>query len=197
MIKDLHEKTSLFPHIVKDHSLGHIVNIEDILQPNEEIEYSSNLMAIYSMTMDEVEALEAQTHPTRKQAFKDRKYDWTLAKAQLESFSVVSEALRASPPTLEKEEKAQTILAQIQILKKEMDVLETKMKKLAASDNGTSISFPLPTEYGTTNFMTKDELGEVMKFRPGKNRLLHCWVSCLRKGKNISKPPSTKSPLSE
>ena len=36
-----------------------------------------------------------------------------------------------------------------------------------------------------------------MKFRPGKNRLLHCLISCLRKGKNISKPPSTKSPLSE
>ena len=59
-------------HIVKDHSLDNIVNIEDILQPNEELEYSSNLMAIYSMTMDEVEALEAQTHPTGKQAFKDR-----------------------------------------------------------------------------------------------------------------------------
>ena len=55
---------------MKDHSLGHIVNIEDILQPNEELEYSSNLMAIYSMTMDEVDALEAQTHPTRKQVLR-------------------------------------------------------------------------------------------------------------------------------
>ena len=45
------------------------------------------------MTMDEVEALEAQTHSTRKQAFKDRKYDWTLAKAQLESFSVSNQIL--------------------------------------------------------------------------------------------------------
>ena len=26
---------------------------------------------------------------------------------------------------------------------------------------------------------------------------MHCWISCLRKGRNISKPPSTKSPLSE
>ena len=58
------------------------------------------------MTMDEVEALEAQTHSTRKQAFKDRKYDWTLAKAQLESFSVVVEVIRASPPTLETDENA-------------------------------------------------------------------------------------------
>ena len=197
LVKEFHEETNLFPHLVKNHSLGHIANIDDILQPNEEIEFSSNLMAIYSMTMDEVEALEAQTHPTRKQAFKDRKYDWTLAKAQLESFSVVTEVIRTSPYTPEMEKKAQTILGQIQILKKERDNLEAKMRKLAASDDGTSISFPMPTEFGTTNFMTKDELGEVMKFRPGKNRLLHCWISCLRKGKNISKPPSTKSPLSE
>ena len=68
---------------------------------------------------------------------------------------------------------------QIATEKSDIELLESKMKKLAASDDGTSISFPLPTEYGTTNFMTKDELGEVMKFRPGKNRLLHCWVSCL------------------
>ena len=45
LVKELHKETNLFPHIVKDHSLGHIVNIEDILQPNEELEYSSNLMA--------------------------------------------------------------------------------------------------------------------------------------------------------
>ena len=56
--------------------------------------------------MDEVEALEVQTHPSRKQAFKDKKYDWTLAKAQLESFSVVIEVICALPPSLEKDEKA-------------------------------------------------------------------------------------------
>ena len=197
LVKELNEETDLFPQINTNHSLGHIANIDDILQPNEEVEFSSNLMAIYTMTMDEVEALEAQTHPTRKQAFKDRKYDWTLAKAQLESFSVVTEVIRNSPQTLEKEAKAQSILGHIQVLNKEIDSLEAKMKKLAASDDGTSVTFPMPTEYGTTNFMTKDELGEVMKFRPGKNRLLHVWISCLRKGRNISKPPSTKSPLSE
>ena len=156
----------MFPHIVKDHSLGHIVDIEDILQPNEELEYSSNLMAIYSMTMDEVEALEAQTHPTRKQAFKDRKYDWTLAKAQLESFSVVVEVIGASPPSPEKDEKAQNILGQIKFLKKERDALEAKMKQLAASDDGTSISFPMQTEFGTTKYMNKDELGGSYEISP-------------------------------
>ena len=78
LVKELNEETDLFPQINTNHSLGHIANIDDILQPNEEVEFSSNLMAIYTMTMDEVEALEAQTHPTRKQAFKDRKYDLSL-----------------------------------------------------------------------------------------------------------------------
>lgn len=68
-------------------------------------------MAIYSMTMDDVEALEAQTHPSRKQAFKDRKYDWILAKAQLESFSVVVEVIESSPPSPKKDEKAKNILS--------------------------------------------------------------------------------------
>ena len=88
----------------------------------------------------------------------------------MESFSVVVEVIRASPPSLEKDEKAQNILGQIKILKKERDALEAKIKQLAASDDGTSISFPMPTEYGTTNFMTKDKFGEVMKFRPGKKK---------------------------
>ena len=71
------------------------------------------------------------------------------------------------------------------------------MKQLAASDDGNSINFPMPGDFETTNYLTKDELGEVMKFRPGKNCLHHCWLSCLRKGRNICKPPSTKSPLRE
>ena len=80
------------------------------------------------MTMDNVEALETQTHPSHKQAFKDRKYDWTLAKAQLESFSVVVEVIKSSPPSPRKDKKANNILCQIRVLNKEKEALEEKTR---------------------------------------------------------------------
>ena len=146
-------------------------------------------MALYSLSMDEVDVLEAQTHPSRKQLFKDHKYDWTLAKAQLESFSVVVDIIEAADPSPQKDEKANNILKQIKVLNKEKESLEEKMKQLAISDDSNTVNFPMLEEFGTTNFLTKDEHGRVMKFHPGKTIYFTVGFLALGKGETFANLP--------
>ena len=197
MIRDYDAETNILSQYTNGHTLGHLSNVEDIINPKEDLETSAAMFALFPLTMTEVEDLERRTHASRRQAFRDRKYDWTLAQSQLESFAVVVEIIESASPSPQRAQKAEKILKQIKVLTAKVASLEEKMRQLAASDDGNIVNFPLPSEYGTTNFLTKDEYGEVMKFKPGKNRLIHCWLSCLRKGKGIGRPPSTKSPLSE
>ena len=114
MVKDLDISEIPLPS-KSAHTLSHLANINDILYPKETLENSPLLMALYTLSMDEVNKLEATTHPTRKQTFKDRKYDWTLTKAQLESFSVIIDIIEAQPPSAAKDAKAAEIFKQIQV----------------------------------------------------------------------------------
>ena len=66
------------------------------------------------------------------------------------------------------------------------------MKQLAIGDDGNTVK-----RIWHHKFSDKGQIWQVMKFRSRKNRLLHCWLSCLRKGQSICKPPSSKSPQSE
>ena len=76
MIRDYNIETQFLAQSRNKHTLGHLTNIEDIINPKEALDTPPTLLALYPLSMNEVEDLERRTHPSRKQAFKDRKYDW-------------------------------------------------------------------------------------------------------------------------
>ena len=88
------------------HTLGHLSNVEDIINPKEDLETPAAMFSLFPLTMTEVEDLERRTHASRRQAFRDRKYDWTLAQSQLESFAVVVEIIESASPSPQRAQKA-------------------------------------------------------------------------------------------
>ena len=176
-----------------------MAGITDILDPKEEVEEEGILATLFGMSYEHIETLQEQTHPSRLATFKSKASQLNMVRSQLTQLSVTVHQLRQMDQTPGVRDKINSIAKIVIRLNSEEAELESMLVALASQRDHTFHSILLPSAYGNTHSLSKDDYYDILKFNPsGKTKFLHCWMSCLKRGESISKPgPNRRSPLSE
>ena len=76
------------------HTLNQLAGIKDILNPKEDVENDAVLATLFALWYEEIETLQAQTHPSQLPTFKDIASCLNMVCSQLTQLSVTVHMLK-------------------------------------------------------------------------------------------------------